>query len=142
MPGSRLHFGTAMCLYAKTRQELPGARKYEDLEIWKQAFTLVQSIFSVTCTGTFRDDFGLRNQMRRAAVSAMSNIAEGFGRTSRKEFHRFLDIARGSTLEVQSLLYVGRSQEKITDPQFRELYQSCQQLSRRISAMMCHLKNT
>ena len=139
---SRLRFWTARCLYAETDAELPGVHKYEDLEVWKQAFSLVKSIYAITRSATFRDDYGLRNQIRRAAVSAMSNIAEGFGRRSRIEFSRFLDISRGSVLEVQSLLYVGRSQKCITEGQFVELYDQCMILGRRLGAMMHHLHAT
>ena len=71
-------------------------RKFEDLEVWQIARDLSVEIYRATQDGKFSRDFGLRDQIRRAAVSVMSNIAEGFDRYSRAEFKQFLSIARGS----------------------------------------------
>ena len=80
--------------------------RFEDIESWQKARRLARRIYELTGNGDFARDFGLRDQIRRAAVSIMSNIAEGFERDSRREFARFLDIARASTGEVRSQLYV------------------------------------
>lgn len=90
------------------RRIMAGARKLEDLEAWICAKSLVQDVYRLTREAPARNDFGFCSQLRNAAVSIMSNIAEGFGRSSDKEFARFLDIARGSTFETQSLLHVAR----------------------------------
>jgi four helix bundle protein len=81
-------------------------RRFEDLIAWQKGRAMTARVYQVTTRGGFARDFGLRDQMRRAAVSVMSNIAEGFERGSAAEFHRFLTIAKGSCAEVRSQLYV------------------------------------
>jgi four helix bundle protein len=80
--------------------------RFEDLIAWQKARQLASAIYRITTQGEFAKDYGLRDQIRRAAVSAMSNIAEGFDRASRSEFHQFLVIAKASCAEVRSQLYV------------------------------------
>lgn len=79
--------------------------KFEDIKGWQQARILVKMVYQLTDEGKFARDFGLRDQIRRAAVSVMANIAEGFDCDSTIEFARFLGIARRSAVEVQPLLY-------------------------------------
>ena len=79
-------------------------RKFEDIDAWKQARELVQDIYEISNKGEFANDWSLKDQIRRAAISVMSNIAEGYGRSSDKEFYRFLSIALGSITEVKSQL--------------------------------------
>jgi len=81
---------------------------FESLRVWHDARRLTSKIYEVTKDGAFGHDFGLRDQVRRASVSVMSNIAEGFERRGDKEFLRFLQIARGSAAEVRSQLYVAQ----------------------------------
>ncbi|HEV7683741.1 MAG TPA: four helix bundle protein [Pyrinomonadaceae bacterium] len=81
-------------------------RTFEDLLVWQLAIELVKRVYVLTASGLFSRDFGLRDQLRRAAVSIPTNIAEGFERASRKEYLNFLNIAKGSAGEVRSLLYV------------------------------------
>ena len=80
--------------------------KFEDIEAWQKARGLSKAVYAVTGDGTFARDFGLRDQIRRAAVSVMSNIAEGFDRGGNRELTQFLYIAKGSAAEVQAQLYV------------------------------------
>jgi four helix bundle protein len=80
--------------------------RFEQLNVWQKSKTLAVAVYKTSSQGDFARDFGLRDQLRRAAVSVMSNIAEGFGRFTRPEFRRFLTIARGSVAEVQSQLYL------------------------------------
>ncbi len=80
--------------------------RFEDLICWQKARIMVNNIYTITKSGQLSKDFGLKDQLRRAAVSAMTNIAEGFARFHRKEFIRFLDISQSSSMEVKSLLYV------------------------------------
>lgn len=96
--------------------------RFEDILAWKKARQLVREIYVTCATGEFYRDFDLKDQIRRAAVSAMSNVAEGFGRKTNKDFAHFLDLARGSTLEVQSLLYVASDLNYIESEQFNRLY--------------------
>jgi four helix bundle protein len=79
---------------------------FEDLESWQQARVLVRNVYEVSRSGPICRDFGLCSQVQRAGVSVMSNIAEGFERTHLPEKVQFYNIARGSTAEIRSLLYV------------------------------------
>lgn len=81
-------------------------RRFEDLLVWQMAIELVKRIYILTASGPLKTDFGLKDQMRRAAVSIPTNIAEGFERLSRKEYLLFLNIAKGSAGELRSLLRV------------------------------------
>lgn len=85
--------------------------RFEDLRCWQSARELVREVYDLTADGDLSRDFALRDQLRRAAISATTNIAEGFGRYHRGDFIRFLDIAKSSVLEVQSLLYVAEDQQ-------------------------------
>src|SRR2546426_1392135 len=85
---------------------MPLITKFEDIQAWQEARTLTRQVYDITRLGEFARDFGLRDQIQRAAVSSMTNIAEGFDCESKPEFARFLGIARRSAVEVQSLLYV------------------------------------
>jgi len=80
--------------------------KFEQLIAWQKARKLTSAIYNVTNLSGFATDYGLRNQIRRAAVSTMSNLAEGFERGGPAEFHRFLSIAKGSCAELRAQLYV------------------------------------
>ncbi len=79
---------------------------FEDLRVWQKGIELVKQVYFLTAAGKLSKDFGLRDQLQRAAVSVPTNIAEGFERSSRKEYIRFLLIAKGSAGEVRSLLRV------------------------------------
>ena len=81
-------------------------KTFEDIEAWQRSRALTKSIYKVTSQGTFARDFGLRDQIRKASVSIMSNIAEGFERSGTKEFIQFLATAKGSAGEVRAQLYV------------------------------------
>jgi four helix bundle protein len=81
-------------------------RTFEDLLVWQKAIEFVKEVYVLTNQGDLKRDFGLRDQMRRAAVSIPTNIAEGFERSSRKEYLLFLNIAKGSAGETRSLLRV------------------------------------
>ena len=113
--------------------------KFEDIESWKKARELTRQIYKITATGSFARDFSLRNQIRRASVSIMSNIAEGFERGGNKEFLNFLSIAKGSTGEVKSQLYVALDANFISQPEFDQLYDQCSQISRLTAGFMNYL---
>src|SRR5271169_7252114 len=99
-------------------------RQFEDLNVWQDARQLVVAVYSVSKVRAFNQDFGLRDQIRRAAVSTMSNIAEGFERGSRKEFIQFLNIAKGSNGEARSQLFVALDQGYVDAGQFAQLRES------------------
>lgn len=100
--------------------------RFEDIHAWQEARKSVRMIYTLTDDGAFARDFGLRDQLRRAAVSVMANIAEGFDCDSKVEFARFLGIARRSAVEVQSLLYAALDLEYISESQFKESYDQMQ----------------
>ena len=93
-------------------------RRFEDIEAWQKARELTKAVYDRANAGRFSKDFGLRDQICRAAVSVMSNIAEGFGRGGNAEFMQFLSIAKGSAAEVESQLYVALDQEYISGEHF------------------------
>jgi four helix bundle protein len=95
--------------------------RFEDFIAWQKARKLTADIYKVTSLGRFARDFGLKDQIRRAAVSIMSNIAEGFERGRATEFHQFLSIAKGSCAELRSQLYVAFDAEYLLPEQFRQL---------------------
>jgi four helix bundle protein len=97
--------------------------RFEDIRAWQEARKLTMQVYQLTSSNIFMKDFGLRNQIRRAAVSGMSNIAEGFDCKSKKEFSRFLGISRRSLVEVQSLLYVALDAGYIDANTFTTLYE-------------------
>ena len=119
---------------------MAGITRYEEIKAWQHARRLVGQIYRVSCTGRFSRDFGLRDQVQRAAVSSMSNIAEGFGRNSDNDFAHFLDISRGSSIEVQSLLYVALDLEYIGQQDFEALYKLSDETASLIGGFILYLR--
>ena len=109
--------------------------RFEDLIAWQKARKLTSEIYRITMHGEFAKDFGLRDQIRRAAVSVMSNIAEGFDRGSRGEFHQFLVVAKASCAEVRSQLYVAQDVGYINQETFDIVNSSTSELSRIIGGL-------
>jgi four helix bundle protein len=87
--------------------------KFEDIKAWQKARKLTNKIYQITERGKFIDDFTLQNQIKKASISIMLNIAEGFARKSDREFKQFLIYAHGSCAEVQSALYIALDQKYI-----------------------------
>ena len=96
--------------------------RFEDIKIWQMGRELVQEIYEVARCGDFARDWGLKDQIQRAAVSICSNIAEGYARRGNKEFIKFLWIAKGSAAEVQSQLYHAKDLKYITEEEFQKFY--------------------
>ena len=109
--------------------------RFEDLAVWKKAKELSLGIYRVTNQGLFQYDLGLKDQVRRASVSVMSNITEGFERYSRSEFRHFLSIARGSASEVRSQLHLARELGYIPEPDSAALLELCMDISRMLAAL-------
>lgn len=93
-------------------------QRFEDIQAWQEARALVKMIYVLTSKEQIAKDFGMKDQIRRASVSAMTNIAEGFDCESKLEFSRFLGIARRSAVEVQSLLYAAMDTRYINQAEF------------------------
>jgi len=110
--------------------------RFEDMEIWQQARDITRTIYFHSQQGGFARDFGLRDQIRRAAVSIMSNIAEGFERGTNKEFIQFLYIAKGSAGEVRSQLYVAFDLGYIDKNTFGTIHADLLSLSKQISGFI------
>jgi len=110
-------------------------QKFEDLIAWQKARELTKAIYQLTSDGPFSKDFGLRDQIRRAMVSVMSNISEGFERGSLNEFHQFLVIAKASCAEVRSQLYIALDAGYINEPAFLKLNQQATEVSKIIGGL-------
>jgi len=108
---------------------------FEKLEVWQRAIDFADVVYSVTRGFPIDERFGLTNQMRRAAVSISSNIAEGSSRNSRKDFARFIEIASGSLFEVVSQAHIGRNQGFLTPDEFQILYKAAEEQSRMLSGL-------
>jgi four helix bundle protein len=115
-------------------------KQFEDLQVWQDARALVKDIYTTSKQRDFYRDIGLREQIRRATVSAMSNIAEGFERGTRKEFIQFLNIAKGSVGEARSQLYVALDQEYLNQTRSTELKEMAATLSRHIASFIAYLE--
>ena len=109
--------------------------RFEDLIAWQKARQLTRLVYQVTSRGNFGKDFGLRDQIRRSAISVMSNIAEGFDRAGRAEFHQFLVIAKGSSAEVRSQLYVAFDAGYLAESEFKDLFALADEISRIINGL-------
>jgi four helix bundle protein len=115
--------------------------QFEDLRIWQEARELVKHIYhSISSDPTSSKDWGFRNQIQTAVVSIMNNIAEGFERSSDKEFARFLDIAKASCGEVRSMLYLAEDLNYIDAKKTVELREKAVSISKGISALSKHLR--
>ena len=106
-------------------------QRFEDLEAWQIARELTNQIYTITKKESICRDFGFVDQIRRAAISIMNNIAEGFERGTNKDFAKYIFIARGSAGEVRSMLYVALDQEYLTGATFKQ----CHELSIRCSQL-------
>jgi len=115
-------------------------KQFEDIQAWQKARQATRLIYEITTDSHFAKDYGLRDQIRRASVSIMANIAEGFGRHSDKEFANFLNIAHGSISEVQSHLYVALDLTYIDQDSFAKLYNLLDEVSRMTLALAQHLR--
>ena len=115
--------------------------RFEDLDAWKVARELSNLIYAFGRETGFAKDYGFKDQVQRAAVSVMNNIAEGFERGSNKDFAKFLFIARASTGEVRSMLNLALDQKYITDEQFNEAYNLCVRESQLCWGLIRHLQN-
>ena len=110
-------------------------RTFQDLIAWQKARKLTARIYRITTEGRFARDFGLKDQIRRAAVSVMSNIAEGFERGRPSEFHQFLSIAKGSCAELRSQLFVAFDAGYLTQVDFEDLLEAAVEVGRIVGGL-------
>ena len=109
---------------------------FEEFEVWGAGREITQKVYTLTRQKTFAQDFALRDQIRRASISIMSNIAEGFESQTKKTFVRHLGIAKGSAGEVRSQLYVALDQNYITKSEFESLMELVKKTSRQLSTLV------
>ena len=112
-------------------------KEFWEIDAWKEARKLTNDIYKIN----FSNDFSIRDQVRKSSLSIMANIAEGFGRQSKSEFLRFLDIARGSCSETQSHLFVCHDLGYLNRDRFKELLSLCQKIGKIITGLMKKLKS-
>ena len=114
--------------------------RFENVDAWKKARELTKMVYAMTARQGFAKDFGLRDQIQRAAVSIMSNIAEGFDAGSDKAFANFLQYSYRSASEVQSLLYVALDSAYIDEPDFQNCFSQASETKRMIGGFIKYLK--
>ena len=117
-------------------------KTFEEINAWQNARVLVRDVYAVTRSGDFGKDYGLKDQIQRAAISICSNIAEGFERRGNKEFINFLWIAKGSAAEVCSQLHNARDLGYISDEQFKSIYDSVKQIGGMLFNLITVLSST
>ena len=116
--------------------------RFEDLEVWQEARALTNRVYDLTECPAFAKDYGLRDQIRRATVSILSNIAEGYERDSDAEFSRFLLIAKGSAGEVRAQLYIALDRGYIDEFAFAEAKRQTESVCRRVANFLVYLKRS
>lgn len=114
--------------------------RFEDLDAWKVARDLANLIYDLARSSDVSKDYGFKDQIQRAAVSVMNNIAEGFERGSNKDFAKFMFIARGSVAEVRSMLYLAVDQHYITKEEFKDAQALCVRSSQLCWGLIKHLQ--
>jgi four helix bundle protein len=116
--------------------------RFEDIVAWQKARVLTREVYGCTKLGLFARDFGLRDQIQRASVSTMSNIAEGYERGGDKEFVQFLSDSKGPCGEVRSHLYVALDQGYVTEDKFADLSRRAIEVSRLVAGFMAYLRES
>lgn len=119
---------------------MAGARSFEELEVWQVSRKLCKEIYEITNQPGLSKDFALRDQIRRSAVSILSNISEGFERKGDKQFTYFLGIAKGSAGELRSQLYIALDLNYINETEFEKLSVSVTSISKMIYGLMNYIK--
>ena len=116
--------------------------RFEDIEAWQKGRELTKFIYKITEQGDIAKDFALKDQLRRASISIMGNIAEGFERAGNKEFKQFLAMAKGSVGEVKSHLYVALDSGRMSQKDFNQLMALADETSRLIAGFLRYLKDS
>ena len=111
-------------------------KNYRDLLVWQKAMVLVNRIYKVSASFPDTERFALTSQLRRSSVSVPSNMAEGYGRNSTKEYVRFLHISMGSLYELQTQLEISLNQEYLKKEMFDLLFEDCREIERMLSALI------
>lgn len=115
-------------------------RRFEEIEAWKIARKVAGQLYDLTDRGPFARDYPLRDQVRRAAISIMSNVAEGFSRRSDREFSQYLFMAKASAAELQSHLYIALDRTYMILGDFNHIYDQLDHYSRQVSNLITYLR--
>ena len=124
----------------ETETQMGTWKRFEDMEVWQKACRLVCEVYEVTREGELAKDFGLRDQIRRAAVSIPSNVAEGFEQDSDKVFARSLKIAKGSSGELRTQLYIAAKLDYVAGGKVKELVSEAEEISKMLAGLIRHLE--
>ncbi|OGA47090.1 MAG: four helix bundle protein [Betaproteobacteria bacterium RIFCSPLOWO2_12_FULL_62_58] len=116
--------------------------KFEDLKAWQEARRLARDLYALSGKGEFARDYALRDQARRAAISVLSNIAEGFERGGNSELVQFLSIAKGSAAEIRAQLCIACDCGYINSKQFAELHATAKDVGGKLGALIAYLRNS
>lgn len=119
---------------------MPTITRFEEIEAWQTARELTRLVYSFTEEGKFSRDFGLKDQIRRASVSIMSNISEGFESHTQAQFIRYLGLAKASAGEVRSQLYVSHDLDYISQEQFTNAFAMAEKASRQLARFISYLE--
>ena len=117
-------------------------KRFEEIQAWQKARCATKRVYEVSLGNSFSKDFGLRDQIRRSAVSVMANIAEGNGRQTNRDFANFLVLSHGSAAEVQSHLYIALDLGYITEKEFDEVYGIFDEVSKMTLSLSMRLRNS
>jgi four helix bundle protein len=123
-----------------TGRHVGGVKRFEDLIAWQKARALTRDVYAISRKGEFGKDYGLNRQLQRAAVSIMSNIAEGFERSRPGEFHQFLSTAKASCAEVRSQLYVALDVGYLDKPEFQQLMNSAEEVAKLVGGLRASVR--
>lgn len=131
-----------LAVQAASLQNAPGMtfRRFEEIEAWQTARKVAERIYDMTDRGAFARDYALRDQVRRAVISTMANIAEGFSRRSEREFAQYLFVGKASAAELQSHLYIALSRAYLTEDDFNRVYDLLDHYSRQVSNLITYLR--
>jgi four helix bundle protein len=121
---------------------MAGYNSFEEFEVWQKARIVTRKIYSVSGSAKFAKDYSLRDQIRRASISIMANIAEGFFRDGNQEFVQFLSIAKASAGELKSHLYIAFDQEYVSKEDFNALQQETDVIIRQLGGLIKYLKKS
>jgi four helix bundle protein len=116
--------------------------KFEEMKVWQEARILCKEIYYLTTKDGFKKDYGLKDQIQRASVSIITNIAEGFERDSNKEFIKFLNYSKGSAGEVRALLYIAFDLNYIDEEEFKQNYEKSISVIKQLSNFIKYLRNS
>lgn len=117
-------------------------KTFRDLLIWQKAMALVTNCYTISADFPNNEQFGLTSQIRRCSISIPSNISEGFGRGSNKDYYRFLTISLGSLFEFQTQIEIAYNLKYISLDKFNKLYEDSRELERMLTSFMNKIKDT